>query len=353
MNHKYLTERERYAIELLLKEGYSPVEIAGKIGCCRATIYNEIKRGRVEYMDTAMRVSFRYDAYRGQAVADERSHNKGAPLKIGNDLAYVRKFESLILKCRYSPYACIEHIRRFCPEIKTRVCLTTLYSYIDKGLFLNVSRASLPFHKKRPHKPVSGSRMALNNLRGESIENRPKSVNGRVSFGDWEMDTIVSGQGKSRSCLLVLTERKHRIELIRLMDNKKSETTISVLDTLEKEYGTAVFKRVFRTITTDNGVEFLNGKGIEKSISGGQRTKSYYCHPYRSNERGSNEKQNQLIRRWIPKGSDISQYTIQDIQNIQNWLNNYPRKMFGGLSANQMLSRDQDFPTLGKIDLSG
>lgn len=349
MNHKYLTERERYYIEIYLKEGYTPSQIAAKIGCCRATVYNEIKRGTVEYMDNLLKVSKRYDAYRGQCVREENGHNKGKPLKIGNDYSYAQKAEELMLKKRYSPYACIQYISQKCPEIKTRVCLTTLYSYIDKGVFLNVTRDTLPFHKKRPHRRAEAPTVALNNLRGESIENRPKSVKSRDSFGHWEMDTVVSGQGKSKVCLLVLTERKTRFEIIRRMENKKAESTVKALNRIERDFGTPVFRRMFQTITTDNGVEFLNGIGIEKSVRGGKRTKTYYCHPYASCERGSNEKQNQLIRRLIPKGSDISKFTKQNIQDVQNWLNDYPRKMFDGKSSLDMLKGEAIFPTLGKL----
>lgn len=349
MNHKYLTERERYHIEIYLKEGYTPTQIAEKIGCCRATVYNEIKRGTVEHMNTDLTITKRYDAYRGQVVQTENGHNKGKPLKIGNDMEYVRKVEELIKKYRFSPYAAIRHIKQNCPNIRTSVCLTTLYSYIDKGLFLNLSRAALPFHKKRPHKRAQAPRTALNNLRGESIENRPKALESRDSFGHWEMDTVVSGQGKSKVCLLVLTERKTRYEIIKRMKNKKAESTIQTLNRMERELGTRKFRRIFQTITTDNGVEFLNGQGIEKSIYGGKRTKTYYCHPYRSAERGSNEKQNQLIRRWIPKGADISAYSKQDIQAVQDWLNNYPREMFGGKSAREMLEQENIFPTSGKL----
>ena len=349
MNHKYLTERERYCIEIYLKEGYTPAQIADKIGCCRATVYNEINRGTVEYMDSLLAVKRRYDAFSGQRVRNENGHNKGKALKIGNDYAFVRKVEELLKEKKFSPYACIEHINKNCPDIRTKVCLSTLYNYIEKGLFLGISRSNLPYHKK-PHKTAQDApRVALNNRRGESIENRPKALESRDSFGHWEMDTVVSGQGKSKCCLLVLTERKTRFEFIKRMENKKAESTIAVLDAMENAVGSDLFKNIFRSITTDNGVEFLNGEGMEKSVTAGKRTKTYYCHPYCSGERGSNEKQNQIIRRWIKKGSDISSYTDEYIKQVQHWLNGYPRKLFNGLSSYDMVQKESLFPTLGKL----
>ena len=72
------------------------------------------------------------------------------------------------------------------------------------------------------------------------------------------------------------------------------------------------------------------------SITKGQRTKVYYAHPYSSWERGSNECANKLIRRFIPKGADIAKYSKKFIRYIEHWINNYPRKMFGGFSSFQL-----------------
>ncbi len=338
----YLQEWERYTIETLLREGYGAGHIAKRLGRCRATIYNEISRGTVERMKTDLTIRKEYDAFAGQRIKEERSHNKGKPLKIGNDMQYIRKVEELILERRYSPYACTVYIARFCPSIRTRVCVGTLYSYIYKGVFLNVSKDHLPYHKKRSGKPAEGARMALNHRRGKTIDQRPKALKSRDTFGHWEMDTVVSGQGKSRECLLVLTERKTRLEIVRRMIDKRSASTVAVLNDFEYRLGLDGFRSTFKTITTDNGVEFLDSDGIEKSVSGKRRTDNYYCHLYCSCERGSNENQNRLIRRWIPKGADISAYTDQQIRDVQNWCNDYPRKMFGGMSAREMLAREYD-----------
>ena len=66
-----------------------------------------------------------------------------------------------------------------------------------------------------------------------------------------------------------------------------------------------------------------------------KRTKVYYCNPYNACERGSNENANKLIRRWIPKGSHISKFTDKYIQDLQDWINTYPRKIFDYLSSQE------------------
>ena len=117
---------------------------------------------------------------------------------------------------------------------------------------------------------------------------------------------------------------------------------VQALDDLEKEWG-ELFPRVFQTITVDNGSEFADCPGIERSIlAEGSRTKCYYCHPYSSYERGSNENLNKMIRRWLPKGTNFDEIGAEVIQTITNWLNNYPRKILGFLPASAVFQEQMD-----------
>lgn len=81
----------------------------------------------------------------------------------------------------------------------------------------------------------------------------------------------------------------------------------------------------FKTITVDNGTEFTDANGIEKN----KRTTLYYCHPYSSWERGSNENQNKFVRRHIPKGKSMLKVTDKQVKYIQDWMNNYERAILG------------------------
>ena len=102
-----------------------------------------------------------------------------------------------------------------------------------------------------------------------------------------------------------------------------------------------MFPLIFQSITCDNGCEFADAAGIERSASGkGARTEVYYCHPYRPSERGSNENQNGLIRRHVPKGTDLSTISDEETKRIEAWLNNYPRKMFGYLCSEQLFREE-------------
>lgn len=138
----------------------------------------------------------------------------------------------------------------------------------------------------------------------------------------------VCGRQRTLSALLVLTERVSRHELIFKLPDKRAVTVVGVLDDMERRLG-PVFPKVFQSITVDNGMEFRDYAGLTASLAGGKRTEVYYCHPYRSGERGSNENANRIIRRFVPKGTDIATVTDQQLQQIQDWMNQYPRKSLG------------------------
>ena len=121
------------------------------------------------------------------------------------------------------------------------------------------------------------------------------------------------------------------------LPNKETATIAKALDKIERKYGSKFYK-MFKSITFDNGVEFMGYKGIEKScLRKKKRTEVYYAHPYCSGERGTNENNNRLIRRWIPKGIDMKDIRVSFIKEIEDWINNYPREMFDYKSSNEVL----------------
>ena len=128
-----------------------------------------------------------------------------------------------------------------------------------------------------------------------------------------------------------MTERLTRMEFIFKSSNKTAASTVMMLNRLERKFGSRNFRRIFKTITCDYGTEFSNTVGMEYSpYTGKKRTSIYYCHPFCSSERGSNENQNAFIRRFIPKGTRMEAYTRQEVQAVQDFINNYPRRIFDG-----------------------
>lgn len=329
--YKHITKRQRYTIEDYLKDGKKPIEIAKKLGKNIRTIEREIAKGTVRLMNSDYTYRQEYCAYAAQRVYEENARNKGPNLKIGKDHKLVKHIEDKIIKEKYSPDAVVGEIREKNLEFSENISTKTIYNYIDRGdVFLKLTNKDLPIKKDGKKRDYKTIKINHKNLKGTSIEERPKDVENRDTYGHWEMDCVVGCKGGSKAVLLVLSERATREEIIIKMKNKTQESVIKAMDGLEQKYGNK-FNNKFQTITVDNGTEFLDFKGIERSIKNpdSTRVKVYYAHPYSSWERGTNENTNRLIRRFIPKGSDIGKVSNSMIKNIEKWINNYPRRIFG------------------------
>lgn len=169
-------------------------------------------------------------------------------------------------------------------------------------------------------------------------ENRDPEIAERTTFGHWEGD-CVCGKKKTKEALFVLSERLTRQEIIMKIPDQTAASVVAALNKLERRYGKR-FAKVFKSITFDNGSEFADCAGIEKSIYGKnrKRTKVYYCHPYSAYERGTNENINKMIRRFLPKGTDFRKVTAAYILRVETWINNYPREILGFASSNDLFT---------------
>ena len=344
--YRRINESDRHKIEALLKSNIPIKEIAALLGFSKVTIYAELKRGAYTHRNHDWTETIKYSAYKAQRDADYNSTAKGAQLKIGNDYEFAKFIENMILE-GYSPGAALDYIEEHNLEFKTKICRVTLYSYIDKGIFEHITNKNLHRKAKKPKtKKTVRNAKKLPNVE-HSIDARPEYINERSEFGHWELDTVIGRREKGKT-LLVFTERKTREELIFVAPDKTALSTVHVLNTLERKIGARNFRKIFRSITCDNGPEFSNTVGMEFSpITQRQRTMLYYCHSYASYERGSNENQNAFIRRFIPKGTRIENYSLNEIKNIQDFINHYPRSIFGGKSASQMFEQE-----LQKLNIS-
>lgn len=265
---------------------------------------------------------------------------KGPELKIGKDHELARYIEETILEKDCSPAAVLGYALIQGRKFRTSVSVATIYSYIKKGVFLHITQEELPRHgkKKQGYKKAKTKKDQARASAGESIENRPGEVVERKVFGHWEMDTVYSRKSTTTKALLVLTERKTRQEIIVLIPNRKAETIVKALDALERKFGAVNFRKIFRSITVDNGSEFAAAEELERSAVNKTipRTKVYFCHPYSSWERGSNENVNGMIRRKHPKGTDFSKVSAAEIARTEAWVNSYPRKILGYMSSEIM-----------------
>ena len=329
MGH-YMTKEERIIMQTLLDEKKSVSYIARKLGCCRQTVYNEIRRGQYlhnyGYYD-----KLRYSADKGQQIHDYNQTAKGRPLKIGSDHAFAAFIEHKIIVDRYSPAAALAAARKY--SFTTKICVSTLYSYIDKRVFYELGNKHLwEKWKKRPKKAEDKEQRVVH-PKLPSIEIRPEHITQRAEYGHWEMDLVVSGQN-GRSVLLTLTERLSRQEIIVKLPDRRAETIRRAIDRMERK--TPGFRQKFRSITTDNGSEFMEYDKLVKSCrSKGSRFDIYYCHSYSAWEKGSVENHNRMIRRFFPKGTNFDEVSPAEVQRVQDWMNSYPRRVLGWQTPDQ------------------
>ena len=342
--YRRIRESDRHKIEALYNAKVPVWKIAEELGFSKVTIYAELKRGAYQHRNHDWTETTKYSAYKAQRNADYNATAKGSQLKIGNDYAFAQFVENMIL-AGYSPAAVLGFIKDNELEFKTKVCRVTLYSYIDKGVFRNISNKNLlRKSKKRKYKKIN--RIKKLPRIDHSIEKRPKEIQDRTTFGHWELDSVIGTQTRGKT-VLSFTERKTRMQLILVAKDKTAASTVNAINYIERKIGPRNFRKIFKSFTCDNGTEFSNTNGMEFSPSGKQRTNVYYCHPYCSSERGSNENQNGFIRRFIPKGTAISKYSQGEIKQIQDFINYYPRGIFDYKSSASLFENE-----LNKIGIS-
>lgn len=333
---KHFTWEERVRLEALDRALYpgkkrrNISELARKLGRHRSSVSREYKRGAVANMNSELEQFPVYSARKGQDAAEKAALNKGPLGKLTNRIAdaICRK----IVEEHLSPYAALIKLERT-GDYSWLPCERSVYNAINAGL-LGVSRQQLPYKPPNKRTRKRGPRMSYNNVKGRCISERPSAADQRCEYGHWEMDTVVGGKGTSPACLLVMTERMSRHQVIRKIPERTQKAVVNALGKLEREKN-SIF-RSMKTITCDNGSEFLDAHAIEQSVMAKKkRCDAFFAHPFTASERGSNENANRIVRRFVPKGADISDYTRKQIQKIENWINALPRKLLDGLSAEQ------------------
>ena len=317
--YRRMTWTDRLKIEALYNAGHSYRFIAHETGFTPAAVHREVKHGLYDHLDgrTWLYVK-RYSATIAQEYADHQATSKGTPIKLDKRHDYAG-YVAAEIQAGNSPDVIVNRLEK---QGRWTVSTTTLYRYIDAGYIPGVTSVDLwekPRRKPRKKKVQPATRPP----KGTSIERRPREISTRRTFGHWEMDTVIGKAKGKKQAVLVLTERKTRYEIIVKLWDKSCKSVVRALDTTLSKYPPNTFK----TITVDNGSEFQDCYGMEHGKRGNKRLQIYYCHPFCSSERGSNERANRIIRRFFPKGTSFAKYTSKDCQNVMDWMNNYPRKI--------------------------
>lgn len=309
-----LRAEERKVIEKLRKEGFSQTAIAAAIGFSQSSICKELSRncGKSGYQaDEASKFArerCRTKKRRGSVVCgtvkieiEARLRLKHSPEQISGKLA--------LRGIKVSPESIYKHIK------KDKKAGGNLW----KDLRINGKR------RYRRRSKVGRTDKIRNRV---DIADRPEEVAQRSRYGDWEADLIQGAKGSGY--LLSLYERKSHVgKLYKLEDKESARTAVGLVSVL-REFDV-------KTITYDNGLEFADHWLANDLLS----CKSYFCKPYSSWEKGGVENYNGLVRQYFPKGYDFRNITPGRLAEVENEINDRPRKTLEYMSPNELLKHIQ------------
>lgn len=296
---------ERDQIAILLASGASKRLIARKLGRSMSSIIDEVNRNSIDD---------KYQAIRAQELSQKRNNKsrKTNPLKNSKIFSYVCEK----LREGWSPEQIAGRLKRN-NDGQTIICHETIYHYIysPEGKSKRLSEYLVRKHRKR--RPWFGRCLYRRGIANRiSIRERPKEINNRSIFGHWETD-VVEGKAHSGGIQSML-ERKTRLYLAKLLINIDSEYGFKAQ--AEMLVNLPVWARL--SVTFDNGRENYNHHKLTRDYG----IKTYFCDPNCAWQRGSNENHNGILRRYIPKKTDLTKITQFELDSIIEEINNRPRK---------------------------
>ncbi len=331
--YKHLTKEQRVKIETLYnlktKEGdkmYNITEIANLVGVHKSTISREL-RNRIKSKIIIRTGKVKNKPYNAEDAHNDYKYKRAfskATYKLESHPKMAKFIEDKIKKNKWSPDVIVGYMKRhnyFNRDGFCSITMQTIYNAIRYNI-IDVKIEDMRHMKYNSKYEYHETKEVAESKREHSIEKRPEEIDKRLTFGHFELDTVVGKREGTHECLMTLTERKTRFEMIFKLEAKTSQEVVNKFDKI-KIFCKKYFNKMFKSITTDNGSEFSRFLDIIKDT----KAEIYFCHPYCSGEKGTNERHNGIIRYFIPKGDLIEDYTFEEINNIAEWMNNYPRKI--------------------------
>lgn len=353
--YRHLRKDDRIKIESLInqkdengKRLFNNTYIANYLGVHKSTISRELKKRRKEkmYIRTGKTRTMPYTAEYAQENADfKRGLSKGE-YKLRKNKKLAKFIEDKIKIDKWAPDVIVGYMKThdyFERDGFESITTPTIYNAIRYHIIDVKLEDTRRMKYKQEYEYHKGD---LPKSKAEySINNRPEEIDKRLYFGHFELDTVIGTKKGKHECLMTLTERKTRFEIIFKLKGKTSEEVVNKFNKM-KEFMKKNYDKIFKSITTDNGTEFSDFLNIIKDT----KTKIYFCHPYCSGEKGTNERHNGIIRYFIPKGTLIENYSCKDINKIAEWMNNYPRKILNYKTPLEALQEEfNDKSILNKI----
>ena len=338
----HLTYEERVKIEAYKELKYSNRAIGRILKRSAQTINNAVNQGTVRTIKQRQihnEKVYEYDQHTYSAEADYQTYIRNRqncgrrPKWLACD-SFTNWADDKMLENNWSPDAVVGRAKReklFASNLIP--CTSTLYHWINRGI---MKTKNIDLLEKVSRKPRSDSPKNRENRRvlGPSIEDRPEEVESRKHFGHWEIDTLIGARSKDDPVLLTLVERKTRFEIMLKIDQQNQPKVDLAMNDLYEPLGDHA-EDIFKTIASDNGSEFAGIHELLTSI-----TDVFFAHPYASYERGTKENQHKFVRRFIPKGKRLKEISTQTINRIEQWMNNYPRKILDYQTAKEVFIKE-------------
>ena len=305
MGYRQLTQAQRYQIFAYLETGISQRQIAKAIGVHSSTISREIKRNGLK------------TGYAPEQAQSRSNQRRRTAWKVTKRLPSLIRWVTDQLMDEWSP----QQISGFMANANG-VCVSHQWIYAliwdDKKRGGELwKRLRLP--RQRRYQRRLAKHAGLGKIPHRvGIEQRPAEAEERRHIGHWEGDTVLKGHKESG--LVTLVERRSGYLLAARLSTITATGTAKAMTRLLKPRRGAV-----QTITLDNGSEFAEHRQVAKAVS----AKTYFCDPYRSCQRGTNENTNGLIRQYFPKGTDFRKVSDSELRRVVAKLNNRPRKRLG------------------------
>lgn len=228
----------------------------------------------------------------------------------------------------------------------------TLYNYIDQNVF-KVRNIDLPqkvaYRQRRPKKVLT--KIEYQYRQGRSYEDFQSFIDANPDLSIVEMDTVKGGREKGK-VFLTMIFRKTSFMLIFLMNDGTQDSVLQVFDSLSSTLGTALFKRLFGVILTDNGVEFKNPNALEHTRPGLPRTHVFFCDPQASWQKPQVENNHRLIRRILPKGTSFNKLTLSDVALVCCHINSVKREHLGNKTPFELMNSADEKKLLSALNLS-
>ncbi len=333
-----ITYEERVKIEYMLKKKYTMQEMSEELGRNKSIISREINRHcEIKWNYKTGNCKKVYSAAVAQGKYEYSKKQAGRKCKLSRGLKQF--IEDKILKEKWSPEEVAGYIKVNNIKFEIQPSFQLIYYWIEKGK-LNIKPIDL-VHKVKLKKEKKEEKVEkLPRHQEKSIHNRPKEIDENKEFGHWELD-CVEGSKESKKTYMTLLERITKKYIVIEMKEHTNECIKEAIDSLEEEYGEK-FSKIFKSMTTDNGHEFLNYDKIEisKYDENKRRTVIYYTDAYSSWQKGMNENCNGILRRFIPKGTDLNKISKEKLEEVLKKINGKPRKILGFIAAEKRFEEE-------------